>query len=64
MAKIRVDIDDLSDKLNAMKDEDYVTTELSIEEDAYSAELNVAAVSFDSDEPIDFGSIPESNEEL
>jgi hypothetical protein len=46
MAKIRVDVDDLCDKLEAMKEDDYVTVELEIIEDDYSSELAVSAVSF------------------
>lgn len=64
MASIKVDIDELLDKLNAMKEDDYVTTELQIEEDDYCSELLVSAVSFELDEPISYGSLTEAVEEL
>lgn len=64
MAKIKVDIDELMDRLTEMKEDDYETTELEIDEDVYDTKLNVSAVSFDSDEPIDYGSISETTEEF
>lgn len=64
MSKIKVDIDDLIDRLNEMKEDDYVTTELEIVEDNYDCELRLSAVSFESDEPIDYGLIAETSDEL
>ena len=64
MSKIRVDIDDLSDKLEAMKEDDYVTVEREILEDDYSAELAVSAVSFEEDEPISYGTVCQVDDEL
>lgn len=64
MSKIRVDIDDLCDKLEAMKEDDYVTAELEIIEDDYSAELAVSAVSFEETEPISYGTVCQVDDEL
>ena len=64
MAKIRVDVDDLCDKLEAMKEDDYVTVELEIIEDDYSSELAVYAVSFEEDEPISYGTVCQVDDEL
>lgn len=64
MSKIRVDIDELMDKLEAMKEDDYVTTELEIEGDEYSSELIVSAVSFEQDEPIGYGSVCEITDDF
>lgn len=64
MSKIRVDIDELTDKLEAMKEEDYVTAELEIVEDLYASELVLSAVSFEEAEPISFGTIAQTDDEL
>ena len=64
MAKIRVDVDDLCDKLEAMKEDDYVTVELEIIEDDYSSELAVSAVSFEEAEPISYGTVCQVDDEL
>jgi hypothetical protein len=64
MSKIRVDIDELSDKLNEMKEDDYVTAELEIVFDDYSSELKLSAVSFEDEEPIEYGTICEADDEL
>ena len=64
MSKIRVDIDELSEKLDAMREDDYVTAELEIEEDDYSSELHLAAVSLEEEEPISYGSINEIQDDL
>lgn len=64
MSEIKVDIDDLLDKLEAMREDDYVTAKLTIENDGYSSELVVEAVSFESDTPISYGEVPEASDEL
>lgn len=64
MSKIRVDIDDLCEKLDAMKEDDYVTVELEIAEDEYSSELLVSAVSFEDEDPIGYGSVCETSDEI
>ena len=64
MAKIVVDIDELIDKLDAMTEDDFVQVLLEINEDEYTSELEVSAISIDSDEPISYGSIPEASEDI
>lgn len=64
MSKIRVDIDDLTEKLEAMKEDDYVTAELEILEDSYTSELVVAAVSFEEDTPISYGTVCQTDDEI
>lgn len=61
--KIRVDIEALIEKLEAMLEDDYVTAEIEIEDDDYLGELHVSAVSFDS-EPVSYGSLSEIEDEL
>lgn len=64
MAEIKVDIDDIIDKLNDMKEDGYETALLQIDGDEYSQEMGVFAVSFDEDEPISYGIVSESDTEL
>lgn len=64
MAKIVVDIDELIDKLDAMTEDDFVQVLLEINEDEYTSELEVSAISIDAEEPISYGSIPEASEDL
>lgn len=65
MSKIRVDIDELIDKLEEVKNDDFATVELTIDtdDDDYK-ELLISAVSFDEDEPINYGIIGENEDEL
>lgn len=64
MNKIKVDIDELIERLNEMKEDDYITVELEIISDRYDSELQLNAVSFESDNPVDYGSIAETSDEL
>lgn len=64
MNKIKVDIDELMERLNEMKEDDYITVELEIISDRYDSELQLNAVSFESDNPVDYGSIAETSDEL
>lgn len=64
MSNIRVDIEELEARLEQMKEDDYVTVELEIEEDQYSKELHLSAVSFDSDDILPYGSLGEVSNEL
>jgi hypothetical protein len=64
MQRIRVDIDELSEKIELMKEDNYVTVELEISDDEYTPELLISAVSFDEEEPINYGSLNEISEEL
>jgi len=54
---IRVDIDELIDKLEAIREDDFVTTELSIDSDGYDTELEVSAVSIEDDNNISYGKL-------
>jgi hypothetical protein len=47
-----------------MKEDDYVTAELEIVEDDYSSELAISAVSFEEDEPISYGTVYQTDDEL
>jgi len=67
MAKIRVDIDELIGKLEEIKNDYYVTVELDIQDDeegVFGKELVVGAVTFEDDEPIGYGVIAETEEEI
>lgn len=65
MSEIRVDIDELKEKLDEMLEDDYVTVCLKIEEDNYTSSLKLSAVSFDDDEEgAEYGEICEASEEL
>jgi hypothetical protein len=64
MSKIKVDIDEMIERLQEMKEDDYVTAELEIIADSYDCELKLSAVSFDSEEPIDYGTVAETLDEL
>lgn len=66
MSKIRVDIDELCDKLDEIKRDNYTIVELDIEddEDEFEKELLLSAVSFEEDEPISYGVVGEAMEEL
>ena len=64
MSKIVIDIDELADKLESMREDDYVLAEIEIEDDGYDKVMNISAVSFDSDEPLSYGSIYETSDEL
>ena len=61
---ITVDIDELIEKLSAIKEDDFTTVTLSIVGDEYISELAFSVSSFDSEEPISYGSINESSEEF
>lgn len=52
---IRVDIDELMDKLDAMKEDDFVTAELTINSDGYESEIELYAVGIEEDERVSYG---------
>lgn len=64
MAKIVVDVEELIDKLDEMIEDDYTDVLLEIDEDDYTSELHVSAVSLEDEEPISYGTIYESTEDL
>ena len=59
MTKIRVDVDELKETIEEIKEDSYSTIELEIEGDGYYNQLNVSAVSIEEPEPIPYGSISE-----
>lgn len=61
---IRVNIDDLIEKLEAMKEDDYVTAVLTIKSDEYDEEMDVAAFSVEDDSLVSYGSISGSSEDF
>ena len=66
MPRIKVDIDELINKLEEIKQDDYATVEIEIfeDEDEMDKELLLFAVSFDEDEPIGYGVIAEALEDI
>lgn len=64
MDSIRVSVDDLLSKLQSMYDDGYATVELTLNRDGYESEIEVKAVSFDSEDPIDYGIVPEIDDEF
>ena len=58
---IKVDIDELMAKLEEIKNDDYETVllRIDIDEDEIDNELSLAAVSFEDEEPINYGTIGE-----
>lgn len=64
MGKIRVDIDELVERLQEMQKDDYATVELEITSEKFANELVISAVSFEYDEPIPYGTLGESEDEL
>lgn len=54
---IRVNIDELIDKLEAMREDDYVTAILTIKCDEYDEDLELAAFSLEDDSSVSYGSI-------
>ena len=61
---ITVDIDDILDKLYAIKEDDFSTVKLELVGDEYSQELSISAISFDSESPIGYGTVMETSEEI
>ena len=52
---VKLDIDDLIDKLEAMKEDDYVTVSITIKSDGYINEVELSAVSIEDDNNISYG---------
>ena len=61
---IRLDIDDVLEKLEAMKEDDFVTVELTIDSDGYSTEIELCALGIDEEENISYGRLEDLGEEL
>lgn len=54
---IRVDIDELAEKLDAMREDDFVTAELTLKSNGYESEIEVYAVGIEEDERVSYGKI-------
>lgn len=54
---IRIDIDELTDKLEAMREDDYVSAEIVITSDGYDSEMEVIAVGIDEEERVSYGKL-------
>jgi hypothetical protein len=61
---IKVDIDDLAERLEAMREDDYVTAELAINSDGYSSELELFAVGIEDEEKLSYGKIEEQSDDF
>lgn len=61
---IRVNIDELMTKLEAMREDDYVTAVLTIKSDEYDEEMDVAAFSIEDDSLVSYGSISGSSDDF
>ena len=61
---IRVNIDELIDKLEAMRADDYVTAILTTKGDEYDEELELAAFSVEDDSSISYGSISGASDDF
>ena len=58
--KIKVDIEDLADKLNDMLKDEFATVELTLELDGYygDSSLKLKAIDISQEEDADYGEIP------
>lgn len=59
MDSIKIDIDEMIEKLEAMKEEDFVTCRLTIQNGDYLNELQVEAVGIDEEDVTSYGSLDE-----
>lgn len=64
MPSITVDIDELVDKLESMKEDDYVSAKLTLVEDDYTNELAIAAVGIEDEEEVSYGTLDETRSEI
>ena len=61
---IKVDIDELMEKLDAMKEDDFVTAELTINSNGYDSELEIIAVGIEEDERVSYGVVEGQNDDF
>lgn len=66
MSSIRVDIDDLVNRLNDMLNDDYSIVELVIEEDEYysNSVLSIKAIDISNDDNVDYGELSDISDEF
>lgn len=58
---IAVDIDDLIEKLNMMKEDNFVSAKLTIRYDGYCKEISIEAVGIGEESDTSYGSLDEIN---
>ena len=61
---VKVDIDELMEKLDAMREDDFVTVEIAFSSNGYESEIELTAVGIDDDEKISYGKIEGQNEDF
>ena len=61
---VKVDIDELMDKLEAMREDDFVTVEIAFSSNGYEDEIELSAVGIDEDEKISYGKIEGLNDDF
>lgn len=66
MSKIKVDIEDLLDKLNSMLDDEFSVVELVIDSDGFYDEsiLKLKAIDISEDEDADYGEVQGISDEF
>lgn len=64
MSKIKVDVDELIERLTEIRQDEFVIAELEIEESAYDCEMQIRAIGLDDEETTDYGSISEVTDEI
>lgn len=64
VVKIKIDIEELMDKLTAMLEDDYVSAKLILTSDGYDTELEVIAVGIEEEENLSYGSLEGMREEI
>lgn len=64
MSKIKVDVDELIERLQEVRQDEFVIVELDIEESSYDCEMHIRAIGLDDTETTDYGEISEVNDEL
>ena len=64
MNTIKVDLDDLMQKIKLVEEDGYLSVIIGIQDDGYGSELVISAQGIDDDEPIDYGAIPEESDDF
>lgn len=61
---IKVDLNDLIQKLKLIDEDGYSSVIVEIESDEYSSELRLSAQSIEDDEPIEYGAVTEETDDF
>lgn len=64
VSSIAVSIDDLMDKINSIQEDEHEAVVINVIEDDYTKELEILAVSNETDEPISYGTLEEFREDI